>query len=397
MSDERADRPAATPLVPSPAARDELERVIVRDDGALGDVWRRTREGQTPEQIQVARGTHRPNFVWNYRRMATAILDGDLPTASTVAGAAAGAFGRVLKSRELSPEARSLLEHNLQILRDRAAGEPGAAPARPPAIPTDPVLDAVAHLQMSPQGSGYAPHKPLLLLLTLSHTAGAASVERLSPFSDIRARFEEAIRAVVGDGAASAEEPFWRLQREGVLWEMPEGTALGWPEQRTPPSPSSLTDAGARGGFPEALYARVVGQPKFRAQLASALLDRLDPPLRSRAVEALGLRELGIHSDEFSDVPPALPRRSSLEQLQRDTLWPADDLQDHDPSDGALGARQLPFPPPVCRMDPEGLSPGSISPRLPTPPTAHARAREAAASPCHGHLPIDLLLFGLRL
>ncbi len=108
------------PLVPCPGIRAEVERVLMHDDSALGDVWRRTVQGETAEQIQSARGTERPNSVWNYRRMATALLEGDLPTASTVAGAVARAFARVLRATDLTPEARALLQHNLQILRRRA-------------------------------------------------------------------------------------------------------------------------------------------------------------------------------------------------------------------------------------------------------------------------------------
>jgi hypothetical protein len=118
-------QPSDGPVVPPPAVRAELEALLERDATALGDVYRRTRAGETPEQIQEARGTERSNFVWNYMRTVRALLDGNLPTAPTVALSTARRFRRILSERRLSPQATSVLEANLIILERQATSEVG--------------------------------------------------------------------------------------------------------------------------------------------------------------------------------------------------------------------------------------------------------------------------------
>lgn len=59
-------------------------------------------------------------FVWNYGRLARALVDGDLPTAPTVALAAARRFRSILRTASLSEATRSYLETNLDELERRA-------------------------------------------------------------------------------------------------------------------------------------------------------------------------------------------------------------------------------------------------------------------------------------
>ena len=103
------------------AIRAEIEALLSAEEGALGDVWRRTQAGETPDQIRIARGAERPNFVWTYNRTARALLDGDLPTAPTVALGTARTFRRILKENRFSAETRVELERRLAILESRAS------------------------------------------------------------------------------------------------------------------------------------------------------------------------------------------------------------------------------------------------------------------------------------
>jgi len=120
-SAEDASSESISTLDQANAIRAEIEAVLVAEEGGLGDVWRRTQAGETPDQIRIARGAERPNFVWSYNRTARALLDGDLPTAPTVALGTARTFRRILKENEFSPEARSELERRLAILESRAS------------------------------------------------------------------------------------------------------------------------------------------------------------------------------------------------------------------------------------------------------------------------------------
>ncbi len=111
------------PILPVDAQRSEIEALLVADRTALGDIWRRTQAGETPEQIQAARGAAFPNFVWSYLRTARALIDGDLPTAPTVALATARTFRRILNEAALSPGTDAALRANLALLESRAASE----------------------------------------------------------------------------------------------------------------------------------------------------------------------------------------------------------------------------------------------------------------------------------
>jgi hypothetical protein len=113
----------AAPVTPSPEARAEIEAFLDADRSALGDVWRRTRAGESPEEIQAARGTQRTSFVWSYRRMCTALVEGNLPTAPTVAIQVARKFRSILNDGALSEPTQRYLRQNLVILEQRAESE----------------------------------------------------------------------------------------------------------------------------------------------------------------------------------------------------------------------------------------------------------------------------------
>ena len=91
-------------------------RTIFQTEDSQPDIWRRTQAGESPEEIRVALGNEYPTFVWNYLRTARAILDGDLPTASSVALTAARTLRRMLRQYTFTPEARAVLDSRLTIL-----------------------------------------------------------------------------------------------------------------------------------------------------------------------------------------------------------------------------------------------------------------------------------------
>lgn len=123
MDDIPATPTVSSPITPSPEVRAEIESFLEADQSALGDVWRRTKAGESPEEIQAARGTQRANFVWSYRRMCSALVDGDLPTATTVAVQIARKFRSILSDGVLSDAAQEYLRKNLVVLEQRAANE----------------------------------------------------------------------------------------------------------------------------------------------------------------------------------------------------------------------------------------------------------------------------------
>ena len=102
--------------------REELARLLEDDPSRTGEVYRLSARGLDAESIAAELGVASSSFVWGYTRKARALLDGDLPTAPSVAQAVARKFRTLLRSGRLSPAARRVLEINLDEL-DRRAGD----------------------------------------------------------------------------------------------------------------------------------------------------------------------------------------------------------------------------------------------------------------------------------
>jgi hypothetical protein len=111
------------PQRPPPHVHTELARVLEQDGSRLGEVYRCNQRGLTADQIATELGVATSNFVWNYTRIATALLEGDLPSAPTMALHTARKFRTILQSVELSAAARQVVESNLAELERRAKDE----------------------------------------------------------------------------------------------------------------------------------------------------------------------------------------------------------------------------------------------------------------------------------
>jgi hypothetical protein len=108
---------------PADDVRVELVRLLEGDHSRLGQVYRGLQSGQDAYAIARELDVTSTSFVWNYDRLVKALLDADLPTAPTVAMAAARKFRSILRSSHLSPATRSYLEANLLELERRAENE----------------------------------------------------------------------------------------------------------------------------------------------------------------------------------------------------------------------------------------------------------------------------------
>lgn len=111
------------PVQPTDDVRAELAELLEADESRLGQVYRGLQRGLDAGAIAGELEVGTSNFVWNYERLAKALLDGNLPTAPTVALGAARKFRSILRSSRLSAPAQSYLETNLQELERRANDE----------------------------------------------------------------------------------------------------------------------------------------------------------------------------------------------------------------------------------------------------------------------------------
>jgi hypothetical protein len=102
--------------------RADLVSFLEQDLSRLGEVYRGLERGLSAEQIAAELHVSTSNFVWNYGRILAALLEGDLPTATTVALAAARKV-RALLRLAWRQDVRTYLETNLVELERRANDE----------------------------------------------------------------------------------------------------------------------------------------------------------------------------------------------------------------------------------------------------------------------------------
>lgn len=114
-----------------------------------------------------------------------------------------------------------------------------------------------------------APHKPLLMLAALDLYRNGK--DRLIPFVVLERRFKEIASALASDKTPAVQEPFWRLQNDGI-WEVVglEPTAGG------PPPRAQLEKSGVAGGLSADAYDEVKG-----GDIAARMRDVIGPLLSS--------------------------------------------------------------------------------------------------------------------
>ena len=114
---------AANPGAPDDAVREELARWLNEDDSRLGEVYRGRLRGLSPDQIAQALQVSTSNFVWNYTRTIKALLEGDLPSAPTVALGVARTFRALRRSGAVSEGSVRYLDSKIAELEGRATDE----------------------------------------------------------------------------------------------------------------------------------------------------------------------------------------------------------------------------------------------------------------------------------
>lgn len=122
-------------------------------------------------------------------------------------------------------------------------------------------------------GATRAPHKPLLLLIALAKIQ--RQEERLSSYEEIEVKLK---RLLVDFGpprrTLHPEQPFWRLQNDRDLWEIPQFSHLEQHQRASGDvSPTNLRRHGAQGGFPESVDNFLRKRPDLVNRIAAQILD----------------------------------------------------------------------------------------------------------------------------
>ncbi len=151
------------------------------------------------------------------------------------------------------------------------------------------------------QGAQRAPHKPLLVLLSLGRIQ--AGRDRLVPFAELAPALDRLLREF-GPPRCSVhpEYPFWRLQHDKV-WEL-DGPIdeLRRRQSNTDPLKSELLRAGIAGGFPAVIYETLARSPELLHKLGRELLSGHFPDsLHSSICTAVGLDLTGTTRNTQDD------------------------------------------------------------------------------------------------
>lgn len=100
-------------LKPEFDVRKELESFLNLDSSLYGEIWRKTKAGDSDEVIQQSRGASTAGFIWNYRRYIQALLEADLPNSPSMLRETGVLFRKLLRSNDLGTATKSYLEDGL--------------------------------------------------------------------------------------------------------------------------------------------------------------------------------------------------------------------------------------------------------------------------------------------
>jgi putative restriction endonuclease len=137
------------------------------------------------------------------------------------------------------------------------------------------------------QGDQRAPHKPLLVLYALGRwQQGKPEVMYAEVEPDLTALLREFGPPRKSD---HPEQPFWRLQRDGV-WTVQAPADLPLKTGDDIPRVTALRSANVRAGFSADVQASLTADPALVVQIASRILERHFPEsLHQDILNAVGL------------------------------------------------------------------------------------------------------------
>ena len=149
------------------------------------------------------------------------------------------------------------------------------------------LLEAIANLRVWQKGDKRAPHKPLLLLMSLSRIQ--QNKQRLALFSEIEQPFTELL-IEFGPQRKShhPEEPFHRLPKDGI-WELANDQGVITTEGKKF-TKTILRKEAIKGGFTPEIYKLIQSNKELVTQLASILLEAHFPQtIHQDIADAIGL------------------------------------------------------------------------------------------------------------
>lgn len=155
------------------------------------------------------------------------------------------------------------------------------------------LIAQIENLTVWKQRGVRAPHKPLLLLLTLARVQSDQA--RLWEYADLEPQLKELLQQFGPRRKTyAAHHPFWRLQNDGDFWDIPQRPQLqaqlaGRTRQGDLP-PGVLKQEHTQGGFSPQVYQLLRSDPALVNRLAARLLYAHFPPsLHEDILDAIGM------------------------------------------------------------------------------------------------------------
>jgi predicted restriction endonuclease len=126
-------------------------------------------------------------------------------------------------------------------------------------------------------GEGYAPHKPILILLLLDRILNG-HVNNF-PFAELDHDLRHLLEKYGSNNASNTRnEPFWRLKNDD-LWDFIAPAELL--QLSSTPSPNQLVESNAAGKFKPEIYAALADNSDLIAEIANMLVTKfIDGPTR---------------------------------------------------------------------------------------------------------------------
>jgi putative restriction endonuclease len=151
----------------------------------------------------------------------------------------------------------------------------------------DAILERFDKLSIWRKGDQRAPHKPLLVLYALGRwQQGKAEVTYKEAEPELTALLREFGPPRKSD---HPEQPFWRLQRDGV-WTVHAPEGLPCKTGDDIPRVAALRAHNVRAGFAPEVLAGLAGDPPLAAAIATRILERHFPEsLHQDILNAVGL------------------------------------------------------------------------------------------------------------
>jgi len=132
------------------------------------------------------------------------------------------------------------------------------------------ILDLFSSINCAKQGDGYAPHKPILILLILEKILSGH--QNLFTFLELDHELKKWLEKYGSNNASNTRnEPFWRLKNDGI-WDVDAPESLT--NQGSTPSPNQLIEVNVTARLKEDLYRDLIHNSELVKELAKLIVNK---------------------------------------------------------------------------------------------------------------------------